>query len=78
MYIHALFLFKAPPTKVHPSYKVIFQIHNDSKILFKLLTSREATPLILPLFHCRKGGFIGGDYCFNHKLCSSQINAIFD
>jgi hypothetical protein len=22
MYIHALFLFKAPPTKVNPSYKV--------------------------------------------------------
>ena len=29
----------------------------------KLSLSRETTPLIRPLFHCRRDGLIRGDYC---------------
>ena len=52
---------KAPPTKGHLSYLARFQIHWDSKIpgtTTKLSFSREATSLIRPLFHGRRGGLL--------------------
>ena len=71
--------------KGHPFYQTKFQMCWDSKILV-LVLSRETTPLIRPLFHCRRGGLIRKklqEWCQKllykvkqTKLLASQANFI--
>ena len=55
-----------------------FQMHWDSKILTNCPPQeRPPTPLIRPIFHCRRGGLIKrGDYCvrINHYSSPQRIS----
>ena len=53
-------------TKFQSSYQTIFHMHRENKILLNCPTSREATLLKRPHFHCKGESFIG--LCFAYGV----------